>query len=284
MTTLPALVDPQWLQRHLHSTPVQFIDARFFLPTEARDAAAEFQQGHVPKAVFFDIDAINDRSNPLPHMLPSPEAFSHYMQALGINSSDPIICYDDGRFMGACRAWWTFRIYGHTAVAVLDGGLPAWQAAGLPLATGSTPPPEPNIEFKTDFHPERLATLITVRQALQQNTAQVIDARSAERFTGHAPEPRPGLRTGHMPGAINFPFTELITPQGRLADSEQLKTLFTAAGVDLNRPVITSCGSGVSAAVLLLALELLGHRQLALYDGSWAEWGARHDTPIVSQG
>ncbi len=281
MPALPVLVDPQWLQQHLQDAPVQFIDARFFLPTEGRDAAAEFRHGHLPKAIFFDIDTISDRDTLLPHMLPSPEVFSQYMQALGINSTDPIVCYDEGRFMGACRAWWTFRAYGHSAVAVLDGGLPAWQAAGLPLATGPAAPPKPNTGFKTDFHPERLAYLSTVRQALEHATAQVIDARPAERFAGCVPEPRPGLRTGHMPGAINIPFTDLITAQGRLADNDHLKALFTAAGVDLSRPVITSCGSGVSAAVLLLALELLGHPQLALYDGSWAEWGSRDDTAIV---
>lgn len=280
MLKLPTLVNPQWLAEH-STNPLQFVDARFFLPTEERDAAAEFQQAHLPGAIFFDIDAINDRNTPLPHMLPTPEAFSHYMQTLGINSSDPIICYDDGRFMGACRAWWTFRIYGHHAVAVLDGGLPAWQAAGLPIMAGSTQPPQTATPFTTKFHPERLAALATVRQALQHHTAQIIDARSAERFSGQAPEPRPGLRTGHMPGAINIPFTDLITPQGFLADSTQLTALFTAAGVDLNRPIITSCGSGVSAAVLLLALDMLGHQQIALYDGSWAEWAERDDTPIV---
>ena len=280
MKNLPTLVTPEWWVQHADQ-PLQFVDARFFLPTEERDAAAEFAQAHLPGAVFFDIDAVNDRSTPLPHMLPPPEAFCQFMHTLGINSRDPIICYDEGGLMGACRAWWTFRVYGHETVAVLDGGLPAWQAAGLPITTGPTQRPHTSVPFIAKFHPERLAVLATVRAALQQHSAQVIDARSAERFAGQAPEPRPGLRSGHMPGAINIPFTDVITPQGFLADPTHLQAVFTAAGIDLHRPIITSCGSGVSAAVLLLALDRLGHRQLALYDGSWAEWAARDDTPIV---
>lgn len=274
------LINPNRLQQHAQDDDLRILDARFFLPPEGRDAEAEFHQAHIPGAVFFDIDAICDPDNPLPHMLPSPEDFSRHMHALGIDSNHRIVCYDEGRFMGACRAWWTFRVYGHDRVAVLDGGLPAWQAAGLPIETGPSKT-VPGGNFRSEFHPERIASLPEVHTALEQATARVIDARSAARFAGQAPEPRPGLRPGHMPGALNLPFTTLIGPDGRLAAPDRLRQRFVEAGVDLDRPVITSCGSGVSAAVLLLALELLGHRHMSLYDGSWAEWGGREDTPVV---
>lgn len=277
---LPALIEADWLQARLHESDLRVVDARFFLPNEHRDALDEYRQAHLPGAVFFDIDAICDPGAILPHMLPSPADFATAVGALGIGNAHRVICYDDGRHMGACRAWWMFRLYGHDRVAVLNGGLPAWRAAGLPLTSGEKCPAPTS--FRAGWRAEGVADLDRVRRALNEGSAQVIDARSAERFAGRAPEPRPGLRSGHMPGALNLPFTRLIGPDGRLLDPDALAKQFAQSGLDDTRPVITSCGSGVSAAVLLLALHLLGHEDMALYDGSWAEWGVRADTPVVS--
>jgi thiosulfate/3-mercaptopyruvate sulfurtransferase len=278
--TLPALIEPDWLQAHLPDPDLRVIDARFFLPNENRDARNEYRQNHLPGAVFFDIDAICDHTSPLPHMLPAPADFATAVGALGIGNAHRVICYDDGRYMGACRAWWMFRLYGHDRVAVLNGGLPAWCAAGLPLASGEERPVPAS--FRAVWRSEGVVDLERVRRELDAGTARVVDARSAERFAGRAPEPRPGLRSGHMPGALNLPFTRLIGPDGRLINLEELAEQFALCNIDDARPVITSCGSGVSAAVLLLGLHLLGRADIALYDGSWAEWASRTDTPVVS--
>ncbi|MDX1605595.1 MAG: 3-mercaptopyruvate sulfurtransferase [Candidatus Competibacterales bacterium] len=275
----PVLVDIDWLDRH-RDPHLKRVDARFFLPNEGHDARAEYEAGHLPGAVFFDIDAISDDTSSLPHMLPSPERFAATVGALGIGDDDTVVCYDEGRFMGACRAWWMFRIYGHARVAVLDGGLHAWRDAGLPLAHGpETPEPA---AFTPRWQPERVRSLDQVRVALEDASVRVLDARSPERFAGSAPEPRPGLRSGHMPGALNLPFTRLIDDDGRLRKPTELSHLFEQAGLKPEQAVIATCGSGVSAAVLLLALHLLGWDRLALYDGSWAEWGSRSDTPVTT--
>jgi thiosulfate/3-mercaptopyruvate sulfurtransferase len=277
---LPPLIETDWLQARLQEPDLRIVDARFFLPNEHRDARGDYRKAHLPGAVFFDIDAVCDPGSMLPHMLPSPTDFATTVGAMGIGNVHRVICYDDGRYMGACRAWWMFRLYGHDRVAVLNGGLPAWRAARLPLASGEEHPVPAS--FRAGWRAEGVADLDRVRRALDEGSAQVVDARSPERFAGRAPEPRPGLRSGHMPGAMNLPFTRLIGPDGRLLDHDALAKQFAQSGIDDARPVITSCGSGVSAAVLLLALHLLGHEDMALYDGSWAEWGVRSDTPVVS--
>lgn len=274
-----ALISTEWLHTRLDAADIRVVDARFFLPNENHDARAEYLQAHIPGAVFFDIDAIRDLHNPLPHMLPAPGDFAVAVGALGIGNAHHVVCYDDGRWMGACRAWWMFRTFGHERVSVLDGGLPLWRAAGLPLSSGEEQPVA--ALFRPDFLPERISDLDAVREALERHDAQVLDARSAARFAGTAPEPRSGLKAGHMPGARNLPYDRLVGNDGRLRPSEELGQLFDEAGVHNDCPVVTTCGSGVSAAVLLFGLHLIGRDDIALYDGSWAEWGSRDDTPVA---
>ncbi len=267
------------LNEMLRKNSPLLLDARFFLPTEGRDAHQEYLLEHLPGAVFFDIDAISDHANPLPHMLPSASVFGKMVAALGVSNSDRIVCYDEGRMMGACRAWWMFRLFGHQRITVLDGGLPRWKSHGGKL--GHAPVSRPEGHYYAEFNPGLVSSLNQVRQALDDNSTQVIDARSTARFTGQSAEPRAGLRSGHMPGALNLPFTELLSPDGTFKNPSLLRQLFKAAGLDLQLPVITTCGSGVSAAALLLGLDLIGHTDHAVYDGSWAEWGGRDDTPVV---
>jgi thiosulfate/3-mercaptopyruvate sulfurtransferase len=232
----------------------------------------------VPGAVFFDIDAIADRTTSLPHMLPSPEAFAAAVGALGIGSGDRVGVYDVRGVVSAARVWWTFRVFGHEAVAVLDGGLRKWQAEGRPVEHGA-PKPAPRT-FTARLRPELVRSLDAMRANLTSRAAQVLDARSAGRFAGTEPEPRPGLRGGHIPGSLNLPYETLYRADGTLKAPDELRGAITAAGVDLGRPVVTSCGSGVTASVLALALYLVGRPDAAVYDGSWSEWGSRSDTPV----
>jgi len=279
-STSPAnrwLVSTDWLAGRLRERDVVAVDGSYFLPTQKRDAHAEYRAGHIPGAVFFDIEAVSDHSTDLPHMLPGPTQFGEVAGKLGITETDTVVVYDSSGLYSAARVWWTFRLFGAKTVYILDGGLPKWKAEDRPLETGdSVRPPK---EFHAEMNVGAVAMLDDVRMALAGESVQIVDARPADRFSGKAPEPRAGLRSGHMPGAHNVPYARVIE-NGRLVSRERIAAAFTDAGVDLDKPIITSCGSGVTAAILTLALETIGRPPMGLYDGSWAEWGSRPDVPV----
>jgi thiosulfate/3-mercaptopyruvate sulfurtransferase len=274
-----ALVSTDWLAERLEAPDVRVVDATWFLPNVGRDARAEYAAAHIPGAVFFDIDEIADTGSPLPHAVPPPEKFSARVRRLGLGDGVKVVAYDNNRFVASARAWWMFRLFGHRDVAVLDGGLAKWLAEGRPVEDSPVRPAERH--FTARQNNLLLRELDQVRANLTGRREQIVDARAPGRFRGTEPEPRPGLRAGHIPGSANLFYGDLVAADGTLRPPRELDRAFAEAGVDTGAPVVTTCGSGVSAAVLNLALYRLGRPDTALYDGSWTEWGSQADTPVA---
>lgn len=271
-------VAADWLAEHIDDPEIQIIDARMAPPgQEERDLNAEYQAGHIPGAVFFDIEALSDHTSPLPHMMPRAEAFAVAMRELGVSSDKHLVVYDEGNLFSAPRAWWMLRTFGVEKVSIVAGGLEGWRRDGLPLEQGLPELPEGDFDGRVD--PLAIKRLTDVLLVSHEGSAQIVDARPAGRFNGQVAEPRPGLRSGHIPGALNVPWTELVI-NGELKTTDELNEIFARQGVDFERPIIASCGSGVTAAVVVLALTTLGVNGVSLYDGSWSEWGVRTDLPI----
>jgi thiosulfate/3-mercaptopyruvate sulfurtransferase len=277
-----AVVSTEWLAAHLDDPHVRVVDGTWHMPQLQRDPRREFEEAHVPGAVFFDIDGIADRNTSLPHMLPSAAQFASQVGELGISNADFVVVYDLRGVISAARVWWTFRAMGHHRVAVLDGGLRKWRAEGRPVESG--PAKAPRRRFRARLRRDLVRGLQQVRRNIYTRREQTLDARSHGRFAGTEPEPRAGLRGGHIPGSLNLPYDMLYRPDATLLPPDELRQAFTAAGVDLGKPVVTTCGSGITASVLALGLHLVGHKKVAVYDGSWTEWAGQADTPVEPQG
>lgn len=271
------LISTEWLADHLQADDVKIIDASWRMPG-AGDAHVDYLKRHIPGAVFFDIDAVSDRRTSLPHMLASPGQFQNAVGALGVSNKDRVVIYDDQGLFSVARVWWNFHVMGHEHVAILNGGLPKWEAEGRPLAAGEEAPSP--VHYIAALDKQLVADHDDVLTMINSDEVNIVDARSAARFIGEAPEPRAGLRSGGMPGAANVPFDALIDDNGCLRSPAALKTIFEESGARFNAPIITTCGSGVTAAVLFFALHIIGHRDIALYDGSWAEWGEEANDPV----
>jgi thiosulfate/3-mercaptopyruvate sulfurtransferase len=274
------LVSTVWLAERLGAPGLQVVDASWFMPNENRSGREAYERAHIPGAVFFDIDEIAETSTDLPHMLPTPDAFAAEVGKLGLRRDAEIVVYDAQGIFSAPRVWWSLRVMGFPRVHVLDGGFPKWRAEAKPVET-SRPSPEPTA-LRSIYDPDLVRDIDAVRQLLSERDAQLVDARAGARFRGEAPEPRAGLRSGHMPGAHNLPWGDLVTADGTMKSPAEIRAAFEAAGIDLDGPIVTTCGSGVSAALLALALARVGRHDVAVYDGSWTEWGGRADTPIVT--
>jgi thiosulfate/3-mercaptopyruvate sulfurtransferase len=279
MSDNPFFISPDELQAKLGSPQLRIVDGSWYLPAQNRNAQAEYEAGRIRGAVRFDIDAVSDKSSGLPHMLPSPQDFAAAAGAIGISRDDEIVVYDGPGVFSSARVWWTFRVMGAKNVRILEGGFDRWKAAGRPIETGAPPPVTP-AAFKPDFDPALVSHIDTIRDNVHTAKAQMLDARPQGRFTGAVPEPRPGLRSGHVPGSKSLPADTLVK-DGKLKEVSELKALFEGVSLDWRKPVITSCGSGVTAAIITLALETVGHKDHSLYDGSWAEWGQAEDAPVA---
>ncbi|WP_120496086.1 3-mercaptopyruvate sulfurtransferase [Kiloniella sp. EL199] len=275
-----SIVSTEWLADHLDAPDVRVVDGTYYLPNENKDARTLYEEAHIKNAVFFDIDDISDTDNPLPHMIPSDIKFASKVRKLGLGDGNRIVVYDQRGLFSAARVWWMFRLFGHKDIAVLDGGLPKWLSEHRPVDDNTVHPGERH------FTPRFNSFLIRDKEQLLRNIEigkeQVLDARASGRFKGEVPEPRAGIRSGHIPDSYSLPFTNLFKEDGTLKELHELKNAFEKAGIDYNKPVVTSCGSGVTAAVLSLGLELTGHKKTSLYDGSWSEWGLEGDTPVAT--
>jgi thiosulfate/3-mercaptopyruvate sulfurtransferase len=276
------LVTPLWLAERRADPLVKVLDCSWYMAAQKRNPSAEFAAGHIPGAQFFDIDAQSDASSPYPHMLPPPDKFETAMAAFGIGNDTTVMVYDTAPMFSAPRVWWMFRAFGHDKVVILDGGLKAWTAVDYPLTTHATPQ-QPATTFTARPNPALVRSFDDMMRIARDGSAQILDARGEPRFFAREPEPRPGLRGGHIPGAKNVHYATLIAADGTLKPAGELKRLFESKGVDLAAPIVTSCGSGVTAAIVMLALVVAGAQDVALYDGSWSEWGARPDAPVETE-